>query len=373
MSLTGATFPVLLGLLTLALLLVLVLGLPRTKKRSMGMLIRGTNAVLLNAVVLVLALALFNDQYLFYASWADLVGTPTVAESAHGGAQAQDSAAVHTTGGALSGPAPLISLPAPQAGRVQSFTITGAMSHVTGQILVYLPPHYDPAAATRYPVIEVLHGFPASPATALVKVRVGDYVDEAVSSHQLAQPIVVIPQIDNPTSVDNECMNIPNGPQVETWLAVDVPRFTAEHFRVRTDRGSWATLGYSYGGWCSALLGMRHSSTFVASIILLGYFRPDFAKSYDPILADSSYLRRYDLVSVAAHSPPPVALWILTSKQDASSYPSTSALLAAAKSPLSVTADVLEVGGHRAQVIMPAIPRSLAWLGHDLPGFRASR
>ncbi|WP_353647519.1 alpha/beta hydrolase-fold protein [Nakamurella sp. A5-74] len=371
MSLTGSTFPILLGGLGALLLVTLVLGFPRVGKPWLAMLLRGINAILLNAVVLLLAFALLNDEYAFYASWDDLFGTPTVAESAHGGADAQAAAEVATTGGALTGVKAAISLPPLQASRVQSFIITGATSGFTGQILVYVPPHYDPAAATRYPVIEVLHGFPASPATALVNLRVGDYVDTAVSKHKLAQPILVIPQIDNPNSVDDECINIPGGPQVETWLGVDVPRWTAQHFRTRTDRGSWATLGYSYGGWCSAVLGMRHSSTFVASIILLGYFRPDFSKDYDPIPARSPYLRQYDLVQVAAHRPPPVALWILTSKQDALSYPSTSALLSSARPPLSVTADVLQVGGHRREVITPAIPRSLAWLGRDLPGFRA--
>lgn len=373
MSLTGSTLPILLGLIGAVLLVVLVLGIPRAEKRWAVLLLRGTNAVLLNVVVLLLAFTLLNDQYLFYASWDDLFGAPTVAVAAQGGAVAHAAAEVHTTGGALDGRPPVFSPAALVPGRIQRYTYTGAASHVTGQILVYLPPHYNPAAAVRYPVIEVLHGFPASPITALTRVKVGDYVDSAVSRHQLAQPVLVVPQIDNPSSRDTECINIPGGPQVETWLAVDVPRWTAEHFRVRTDRGSWSSLGYSYGGWCSAVLGLRHSPTFVASIILLGYFRPDFEKGYQPIPAGSPYLRRYDLVSVAAHTPPPEALWILTSKQDALSYPSTSALLAEAKPPLSVTAHVLQVGGHRIQVIMPAIADSLAWLGHELPGFRASR
>lgn len=370
MSLTGTTFPVVLGVIALALLVVLVLGVPRARQRWLGMVVRGVNAVLLNAVVLLLAFTLLNDEYGFYASWDDLFGTPTVAQSSHGGAVASDTAQVRTTGGALSDVKQVSHFPRVPEGRVQIFTITGAESHVTGQILVYLPPHYDPQGKTRYPVIEVLHGFPASPATALTKAEVGTYVDEAVAHHELAQPVLVIPQIDNPNTLDTECVNIPNGPQVETWLAVDVPRWTAEHFAVRTDRGGWASLGYSYGGWCSALLGMRHSNTFVASIVLLGYFRPDFDPDYQPIPADSPYLHQYDLVQVAKQDPPPVALWILTSKQDELSYPSTSALLADARAPLSVTADVLSKGGHRAQVIMPAIPRSLAWLGRELPGFR---
>ncbi len=375
MSLTGSTFPILLGLIGLALLVLLVLGVPRLSKPPVAMLVRGVYAVFLNATVLLLAFALMNDQYLFYANWDDLFGKATAAVSTHKGADARAAANVHVAGGALSHIKPMTflpKLPAP-GGRIQKFEVTGQTSHVTGQILVYLPPHYNPKAATTYPVIEVLHGFPAGPTTAITRVHVGDYVDTAVKNHQLAQPILVVPQINNPSSLDTECINIPGGPLVETWLAVDIPRWTAEHFRVRTDRGSWATLGYSYGGWCSAVLGMRHSPTFAASIILLGYFRPDFAPEYDPIPADSPYLRRYDLVSVASRTPPPVALWILTSKQDPLSYPSTAALLKHARPPLSVTADILKVGGHRAQVIMPAIPDSLVWLGRDLPEFHAPR
>lgn len=375
MSLTGSAFPILLGLIGAVLLVALVLGVPRLSKRPMAMLVRGVYAVFLNATVLLLAFAVLNDQYLFYANWDDLFGTATPAVSIHQGADPQAAAGVHLAGGALSHLTPMASpptLPAPD-GRVQKFEVTGPASHVTGQIQVYLPPGYNPQAATKYPVIEVLHGFPASPTTLITRVRIGDYVDTAVSNHQLAQPILVVPQINNPQSLDTECINIPGGPSVETWLAVDVPRWTAEHFRVRTDRGSWATLGYSYGGWCSAVLGMRHPSTFAASIILSGYFRPDFGSAYHPIPADSPYLKQYDLVSVASHAPPPVALWILTGKQDTLSYPSTAALLKNAKPPLSVTADILKVGGHRTQVMMQAIPDALAWLGRDLPGFHAPR
>ncbi len=375
MSLTGSAFPVMLGLIGLALLVLLVLGVPRVSKPPIAMLARGVNAVFLNATVLLLALVLLNNQYLFYANWDDLFGKATAAVATHQGGDARKAAGVHIVGGALShiklGTA-LPALPAPGS-RVQKFEITGQDSHVTGQIVVYLPPHYNPKSTTKYPVIEVLHGFPASPTTAITRVHVGDYVDTAVTNHQLAQPILVIPQINNPESLDTECIDIPRGPYVETWLAVDIPRWTAEHFRIRTDRGSWATLGYSYGGWCSAVLGMRHSPTFAASIILLGYFRPDFTPEYDPIPASNPYLRQYDLVAVASRKPPPVALWILTSKQDGLSYPSTAALLKHAKPPLSVTADILNVGGHRAQVIMPAIPDSLVWLGHDLPEFHAPR
>lgn len=195
-------------------------------------------------------------------------------------------------------------------------------------------------------------------------------MDALTAEHRLAPSIVVVPRIDTPASLDTECVNGgPGQPQTDTWLARDIPAWTAHHFRVTLTRTSWATLGYSYGGWCAASLSMRHPDVFGAAVVLLGYFRPDFSAAYDPLTTATQ--RGYDLVTMAHTAPPPVAMWVLTSREDPLSYPTTSKFLSVARSPLDVTGTVLAHGGHRDSVFTPYVPAALAWLAQTMPGFRA--
>jgi len=134
-------------------------------------------------------------------------------------------------------------------------------------------------------------------------------------------------------------------------------------------RTAWATIGYSYGAWCAASVAMRHPDVFGAAVSMLGYFRPDFGSAYDPLT--SSTLGAYDLINLAHTAPPPVAMWVLTSREDTLSYPTSSKLLSAARPPMAVTGVVLAHGGHRDSVFTPFVPQAMEWLAHSQPGFRA--
>jgi S-formylglutathione hydrolase FrmB len=75
-----------------------------------------------------------------------------------------------------------------------------------------------------------------------------------------------------------------------------------------------------------------------------------------------------DLIALAAHAPPPVAVWLETSPKDAASYP-TSAQLILARRPLAVTAAVLPSQDHSWAVWHRELPTALAWLAKAAPGF----
>ena len=138
------------------------------------------------------------------------------------------------------------------------------------------------------------------------------------------------PQVQIPFGVDTECVNgDPGKPQIETWLAEDVPNWIARTFRVTTQRSSWATMGLSAGGWCAAMATMLHPAQYSAAVVFGGYFRPDFGPYYEAFPKTSPLQTRYDLVKLARH-PPPVALWLEASHADELSYSSIAGLLHAA-------------------------------------------
>lgn len=345
------------------------------------------------AVIVLVLLASFvslNDANDWFASWHDLTAsfgaeTAPAGQLVSGGAAASAAAAAAPTssGDPLVTPVPTTSLPAPAAlglsphpgatGQFKTFALPGPNADETNDVTVWFPASYtDPAAAGRlYPVIEAFHGWPGSPAQFVSPVAIGQVMTTAVNAGQLAEAVVVMPTI-APHGIDTECVNGgPGANQMETWLADTVTQWIRTHLRVLDSRSAWATLGYSAGAYCASMMTMLHPDRFAAAISLGGYFQPTFEKSYDPFVTNTALAKQYDLVAVArSANPPPVALWVETSPVDPTSYTTTQQVVADARPPMSVTADVLKDAGHRFGVWIPLFPTALAWLGKVAPGFR---
>jgi enterochelin esterase-like enzyme len=330
-----------------------------------------------NLLVLLTAAVQLNDQFLFFADWADLagaVGGTTTTSDLHRGETAA-KAAQESVAGQAAATTPDALAPLPAGSRIQegvtSYQITGAKSGVTTAVLVTVPPGYDAAdTATAYPVLETFSGYPGSVSQWVKTMRLQSGLAAQVAAHRIHPVIVVSPQLEVPPGVDTECVNGKTGsPQMETFLTEDVPAWVSAHFRTRPGRASWATIGLSAGGWCAAMTAMLHPGQFGGAVVMGGYFRPQFEAPYDPFTQVSDAGRRYDLVALAKRAPMPLAMWVETSHADPVSYTSSTALLKAARAPLSVTDIVLQNAGHRIGVWQGLVPDALRWLGTNVPGF----
>lgn len=377
--------PLVLGLFVAVAVLALVgaaLLTGRTRRTVRGFAARAGTHLVVAALVLLVAGVALNDQYGFYSSWSDLLGRSGAVDQAAAGAapgqafRAPVPGATSTPTAAATSTADLHRPALPDPGtRRQVFTVHGAVSGLTGRVAVLLPADYQQAgAASRtYPVVYALAGYPATPFTWFDSTSMPATVDQLTASRALADAVIASPQLEFPAGRDTECVDGGHGrPAVETFLARDVPTFLLAHLRLRTDRASWTTMGYSMGGWCAAMLTMRHPSTFGSALVLGGYFTPLFDPSYVPFATSSAAYRGYDLERRAADDPPPVAMWVFTSKSDGTSYPTTRRFLAAATAPLSVTSVVQLDSGHRMSVWLDALPRALTWLAASVPGWAGS-
>jgi S-formylglutathione hydrolase FrmB len=361
-----------------------VVGLPRVSaQRPSAILGRIGILVSVNIMVILTAAVGLNDQFGFFADWTDLHGAlfgGTVVSSAMAGGGAATAANVPlapATAAAVPSGVAAPALPAlpPGAGvadRVLRFTVTGAGSGLTGEVLVTLPEGYtDPANQARlYPVLETFPGYPGDPSQWNDSLNLGAALDNAVAAHTAAPMITISPITEFPAGVDTECVDGPGAaPKVETWLTEDVPHWVRQHLRVGTDRTSWATIGLSAGAWCAAMATMLHPEQYAAGIVMGGYFAPEFSANYEPFTTTSTEGLRYDLIHLATLNPPPVALWIETSHSDSVSYPSSARMLASARPPLSIQALVLSHAGHRFGVWIGELPQALSWLGKNIAGF----
>lgn len=383
MSLTEPALLIALALLTVGVFAWNVVAWPRSAGRGvLAVLRRIARQLAVMALVLITVGVALNDQYDWYANWADLTTSfsatapaGTIVAAGDGANRAANAVVAPTSPNVLAARpggarAPELVPAAGPNGQYRQYTVNGPTSGFTGTIMVWFPAAYtDPAQRQRlFPVLETFHGIPGTPAQWANNMHLGETVAAEAAAGRVADPVIVLPLV--PTrAMDTECLDGAGGqPRMETWISQDVPNWVTQHLRVQTGRGSWATLGLSAGAYCAVMVTMLHPDRFSAAISLGGYYKPSLDQSSVSRLG-SSGASRYDLVQLAKTHPPPVALWVQTSAADPVSYATTEELLRAARAPISITADVLNNAGHRLGVWAPLVPLTLRWLGSSIPGF----
>jgi S-formylglutathione hydrolase FrmB len=374
-SLTSTSLVVVLALVALAVVVVAVVLWPRMARTTVWTVLgRVALLVAVNVSVLLLVGAVLNDQFEFFSDWQDLLGSAsTQAVTVAGGVGAAKAATIPVT--------PTVEhLPVGRATALRHvdggtvFELAGPVSGVTSTVLVQLPDGYWSAtnATRRYPVLVGFAGFPGTVSQLAADFGVADVERRLVAENKLGPVINVYPLAWVPAGRDTECVDGPARSTVpdrlETWSTVDVPAWVQATFRTDAARSSWATWGMSAGGYCAAMATMLHPSTFSAALVLAGYFSPLFG-NWQPYPGNDPALTRYDLLALARHRPPPVALWVFVSRTDPLSYPQTAALVTKARAPLSVTAQFAANGGHRLTLWRQQLPAALTWLGASIPGF----
>ena len=119
---------------------------------------------------------------------------------------------------------------------MQQLTLSGTVSHISRVGYVYLPPQYYLPAyrAVRFPVLELLHGTPGTPANWLIQLRVPHLMDKLIAAHEMGPMVLVMPAI-NPLTNGHwqECTDGPRGLD-DTYLSTDVPTIIRARYRVST-------------------------------------------------------------------------------------------------------------------------------------------
>jgi enterochelin esterase-like enzyme len=164
---------------------------------------------------------------------------------------------------------------AAQQGFTLKLGIAGRRSHLDRTVYVYLPPQYFQPSFQQYrfPVIELLHGFPGSPQDWITVLNVNTTLNSLVSQ-KLARPaVLVMPDTEGAPGVSL---------QDETYLSQDLPAYISAALRVQPPGRGWGVAGYSEGGFCAANLGLRQGRVFSFAGVLSGYFAPSDNQLEDP-------------------------------------------------------------------------------------------
>lgn len=383
----------------------------------------GRAGLLAGSQVLVLAafLVWLNSYFAFYGSWSELVGHSAAARNA-----AQSKAAKHADpslrlnaqgtapaagrqdrafpdsvlfdafglgpGRGHPGLAPhagrrpgrlLIRLPgAERYGMIARIRMTGLRSGLTASGYVYLPPQYfQPAyARLRFPAVLALTGYPGEPISIIDRLGLPAIAARLVAAGRARPAVYVMLTVSPVFPRDTECTNVPAGPQVASFFAVDVPLAIEQAFRVTPSREGWGTLGYSTGGYCATKLAMFYPGTFSDAVSIAGYYIAVHDSTTGNLYGSSrAYRQENDLDWRLRHLPaPPVSVLVTSSKVGENTYPGTLRFLRLIRPPMHAYAFILPVGGHNFGVWSQELPQAVQWLtsrlGHpqSAPGGSAS-
>jgi S-formylglutathione hydrolase FrmB len=312
-----------------------------------------------------------NQAFGFYASWADLFGQETD----------QGVVVDHSANGGTGGPIQVLSSSdvqgmhghGPQStGQIQKVDIVGRRSHIATPAFVYLPPEYfQPQYRTRtFPAAVVLTGYPGT-AQALV-----DKLHYPRTAQQLAkdgrmQPMILVmlrPTVAPPR--DTECVDIPGGPQTETFFARDLPEAVLAHYRVGKRPGSWGVVGDSTGGYCALKLAMHHPNVYAAAAGLSPYYKaPIDPTTGDLFRGDKNLQNRADLRWLLEHEQAPdTSLLVTSSKVGEHNYKDTLKFIARVQGTnlTRISSIILDSGGHNFNTWRREIPATLQWMSGRL-------
>ncbi|MFK8908212.1 alpha/beta hydrolase [Streptomyces sp. YS-3] len=309
-----------------------------------------------------------NRTFLFYGSWADLFGRQTGVGVL--GTQAIGNPGVKLVArqevGVPGAGSPHLS------GEVQKISVQGERSRIVSPAYVYLPPEYfqKEYEHTKFPAAVVLTGFPGTAENLLKGLRYPKTAWMQVKQKKMRPMILVMMRPTVAPPRNTQCIDIPGGPQTETFFAKDLPQAIAGTFRVGTSARNWGFMGDSTGGYCALKLALQHPEAYAAGVGLSADYKAEVdGDSGDLFHGDKQAQKRADLLWSLDHLPQGRSSFLVTtSRRGETNYRATQRFIAKVRAPAHVSSITLDTGGHNFNTWRREIPPALAWLSGRLRG-----
>ncbi len=365
LALTGIPIQIVASLLAVAAFAATMRWWPRLGARSWKAVLGRIGAFFGTQLLVLVAMGLIANSYFgFYSTWTDLLGT------AGGPGVVVD----HKPGNAIkvTGEQKFYSAQGSakeRSGMIQKVQLTGAVSGLSSAAYVYLPPQYFQAdyAARQFPMALVLSGYPGSAEKLISLMQWPASTLTAINDKQLPPTVLVMMRPTLVSNRDTECMDVPGGPQVETFFTEDLPKAMSSGYRIAPQASAHAAMGDSTGGYCALKFALRKPDSYGAAISLSASYNVSNDPTTGDLFGGSADLKQQNDLLWRLHSAPPVPVsLLLATSYDEDNYKDTQAMVAAFKSPTKISTITLDTGGHNFHTWNREIPPALAWLGRQL-------
>jgi enterochelin esterase-like enzyme len=370
MGLTSKKLLVAVAVLAVALFVLTIWLWPRLSRRGIRPVAGRVGLLLGGQLAILAALGLtINSYFGFYSSFSDLLGTDqapgqVVDYTASGGGRSGLEEMGHEDVGVANGS------DWAKAGRIDKIEITGTKTGITAPAYVYLPPQYFQKAFHKqnFPAAVILTGYPGTAESLITRMKYPQTATEHIK-HGTMQPMIMVlmrPAVVPPR--DTECMNVPHGPQVETFFTTDLRNAVEANYRVGHGAQNWGLMGDSTGGYCSLKIAMQNPQDFSAGVSLSGYYSTHDDPTTGSLFGGSALLKdESNLMWRLKHRPIP-SVWVLvtSSRKGEGNYRPTMAFIHAVRAPMQVSSIILPSGGHNFTTWDRELPVAIDQLSHHL-------
>ena len=331
---------------------------------------RALSLLLVMVTGAVLAAAVVNRELGFYSSLSDLFGGQSTAARVAVGDPAAAHPAARVEGVSPDYLARGKAAAAAGHGLLMPVTFPGQYSGISRAGYLYLPADYFRHPQLSYPAVEMFHGYPGGPVNWVDQLHVADVLDTEIAAGRVPALVAVIPRFYDHN--DSECVDAVGGQRNETYLATDVVDDVVTTFRVLNTR-TWATIGYSAGGYCAVNIGFHAPGRYAAAASLSGYVTPLVNQRTGDLYRGRQSSRNRNSPqwwAVHAHPAGP-ALYLFAAAGDASASADDLQLANALRQHapgVPVRTVELAAGGHNFGVWSAALAPALDWIAGYLPG-----
>ncbi|HEY6277088.1 MAG TPA: alpha/beta hydrolase-fold protein [Streptosporangiaceae bacterium] len=162
------------------------------------------------------------------------------------------------------------------SGETVRLTVTGARTHISRAVYVFLPPQYFQAAYRRhrFPAVELISGYPGGPLDWINVMGIIRAYQTLLRDGAVQPVALIMPDPNGNPQINLQCLNLVHGPQDATYLAQDLPNSLSRALRLVPPGPAWAIAGYSEGGYCAANLALLYPARYGFAGVLSGYFQP---------------------------------------------------------------------------------------------------
>ncbi|KPI32898.1 esterase [Actinobacteria bacterium OV450] len=366
MSLTSSTLLTVVVLATVLAFAAAVWLWPRLGRRGGRPALCRIGVVLVLQVLLLSSVGLAaNRTFLLYGSWADLAGKERPMPTVGRDADAPGGSAVRLLGRQ---PTQMRGGGTPHlGGEIEKITVQGERSKAVVQAYVYLPPEYFQKGNEnrKFPATVVLTGFPGMAENLLKPLPYPKTVWTLAKQKKMPPMILVMMQPSVVPTRNTQCIDVPGGPQSETFFGTDLPKALSGAYRVGTSPSNWAVIGDSTGGYCALKVALQHPESYAAGVGLSADYKPEIdADSGDLFHGNAAEEKRSDLLWSLDHLPQGKSSFLVaTSLQGEGNYKATQKFIEKVKAPAHVSSITLDHGGHNFNTWKREIPPAMEWIG----------
>lgn len=280
-------------------------------------------------------------------------------------------------GGQLSAKTPTVKLsewtpPAdmPATGKLVKMAIPGTVSGVpSGDNFIYIPPAYQVAKPANVPVLVLIHGNPGGSQDWLTGGQIAQALDAYAAANKGIAPLVVMPDVSAQYAANWPLCMDSKLSKGGTFLAVDVPNFVRDTFKLGLGSAQqFAIGGFSFGGTCAFQMGVTFPQVYPTFIDVSGERGPTMAGG------DPAIIKTYfggDAAAFAKVNPLDVLKTtkltgskgiIVVGGNDTAYRPQGEEVYRALKAAGAQVSLQILPGGHTWSVWKPGIVNNLDWL-----------